>query len=133
MRPETLIGNSPDFFVRHTLKDWAASGFVFDRANIDDYLASFRDPASIHASCEDYRAGWTVDRAADEADLGKRKIGAPLHVLWGRDYAVAKARPVETWQRWADSVVGAEVPGGHFQCEEAPTETIAALTRFFAG
>ena len=130
--PETLIAGDPDFFVRHTLADWAASGFAFDPASLEDYIACFRDPASIHASCEDYRAGWTCDRAADEADLGTRTIDAPLLVLWGRDYAVARARPVETWQRWAASVVGKEVPGGHFQCEEAPAETLEALIGFFA-
>lgn len=129
--PETLLAADPEFFVRYTLKDWAADGFAFDPENVDDYVSCFRDPASIHGTCEDYRAGWTSDREHDEADRGKRKIAAPLLVLWGRDYSVAKAKPVETWQRWATSVTGEEVPGGHFQCEEAPSETLAALLRFF--
>ncbi|KIZ40675.1 MULTISPECIES: alpha/beta hydrolase [Rhodopseudomonas] len=129
--PETLLAGDPDFFVRHTLADWAADGFAFDPANMEDYIACFRDPACIHGTCEDYRAGWTRDREADEADRGKRRITAPLLVVWGRDYSVAKAKPVETWQRWADSVIGQEVPGGHFQCEEAPAETLAALLGFF--
>ena len=45
--------------------------------------AAVRRPSVIHAMCEDYRAGATYDRAADEADRGKRKIGCPVQVLWG--------------------------------------------------
>lgn len=121
--PETLLSGDPEFFIHHTLKSWAAEGFTFDPDALLDYIESFRDPASIHATCEDYRAGWTRDRENDEADRGKRRITAPLLVIWGRDYSVAKARPVETWRAWADDVTGVEVSGGHFQCEEAPAET----------
>src|SRR3712207_8360542 len=51
------------------------------------YRASCNDPTRIHAFCEDYRAGATVDVAADEADLaaGKR-IACPVHVIWGEFY-----------------------------------------------
>ncbi|NUR95418.1 MAG: alpha/beta hydrolase, partial [Kribbellaceae bacterium] len=36
--------------------------------NHADFLAAIRDPATVHAMLEDYRAGLTVDRANDEAD-----------------------------------------------------------------
>jgi haloacetate dehalogenase len=129
--PERLIGGDPEFFLRAMVKSWAADGFVFDAECLADYIACFSDPASIHASCEDYRAGWTIDRALDEADRGKRTIAAPLLVLWGRDYSVAGADPLAKWRAWADSVEGHAVAGGHFLAEESPEETVAALLRFF--
>lgn len=131
--PETLIGGDPGFFVRWTLGSWQGEGFAFDPASMADYVESFADPASIHATCEDYRAGWHVDRLHDEADRGSRRIAAPLLVLWGEDYPVAKADPIGTWRRWADDVRGHGVPGGHFLAEEAPEQVAAALLEFFAG
>jgi haloacetate dehalogenase len=128
--PETLLGANPEFYVRHLLADWAAAGFAFDPANMADYIECCSDPARIHGACEDYRAGWTRDREMDEADRGKRKIRVPLLVLWGKEYSVARAQPLATWREWADEVSGQELPGGHFQCEEAPAETIRALLDF---
>jgi haloacetate dehalogenase len=128
--PETLIGADPDFFARHLLQQWAAPGFSFDPTSLTDYIESFRNPASIHATCEDYRAGWTRDREADAADRGNQKIQAPLLTLWGRDYGVAKSHPLETWREWATDVTGQELPCGHFLCEEAPDQTTRACLEF---
>ena len=130
--PERLIGGDPDFYLRWTLKAWASNGFVFDPECLDDYLRCGATPEAIHAACEDYRAGWGCDREFDEADRGTR-IRAPLLVLWGRDYSVAKADPLKVWSDWAEDVRGGEIPGGHFQADEAPVETARALLDFFAG
>lgn len=131
--PERLIGGGPEFFLRLTMEGWAEPGFRFDPASMDDYVACFSDPASIHASCEDYRAGWGIDRACDEADRGKKKIAAPLLVVWSEGFSVARAEPLKTWSHWADSVEGHAVPGGHFVCEEQPQQVLQSLQRFFAG
>jgi haloacetate dehalogenase len=94
--PETLIGADPAFFIRHTLQSWAAQGFQFDPTSLEDYVTCFSDAASIHGSCEDYRAGWTRDRALDEADRqAGRRVTAPVLLLWGEQYSVAKAGPLE--------------------------------------
>lgn len=130
--PETLIRADPDFFVRWTLKKWAGRDFSFDAQSLEDYLTCFKHPAAIHGSCEDYRAGWGADRAADEADRGERRITVPLLVLWGEQYGLAKARPLETWRDWADDVRGHAVSGGHFIAEEAPDAIITAFREFFA-
>ena len=129
--PETLIGGDPAFFLRYTLESWAGSGFAFDAANMADYVACFCDPAAIHASCEDYRAGWSVDRAHDEADRGKKLIKAPLLVVWSEEFSVAKAQPLKRWGEWAERVEGHSVPGGHFVCEEQPEKVRDSLLRFF--
>lgn len=130
--PERLIGGDPEFFLRTTLESWAAPGFIFETANMADYVACFSDPASIHASCEDYRAGWDIDRAHDESDRGRRKIGVPLLVVWSEGFSVASAKPLKTWSAWAESVEGCAVPGGHFVCEEQPQLVGALLQGFFA-
>jgi haloacetate dehalogenase len=129
--PERLISAAPEFFVSWTLKNWAASGFEFDAESMQDYIACFSDPASIHATCEDYRAGWTCDREYDAADQGRR-IAASILVLWGEQYGVAKAGPLKIWANWAEDVRGHSLRCGHFLCEEAPAETAAALFQFFS-
>jgi haloacetate dehalogenase len=130
--PETLIGADPDFFLRTIVRSWAGAGFQFDAANMADYVACFSDPASIHATCEDYRAGWGVDREHDEADRGVRRIAAPLLAVWSEGFSVARGEPLRTWSAWADSVEGHAVPGGHFVCEERPDDVLASLQRFLA-
>jgi haloacetate dehalogenase len=131
--PETLIAGNPEFFLRWTLAAWAAEDFRFDPECVADYLACFADPACIHASCEDYRAGWTIDRAIDEADRGKNRIQAPLLTLWGREGKLAAAGQIETWETWAVNVQGHAVPGGHFVPEEAPAPAAEALIKFLLG
>ena len=44
-------------------------------------MRCFCDPATIHATCEDYRAGASIDLVHDEADLGN-KVNGPLLALW---------------------------------------------------
>ena len=128
--PETLIASNAEFYLRWTLSGWAAPGFAFDPESLTDYIACFSDPASIHASCEDYRAGWTIDRELDEADFGKNLIKAPLLALWGEQGSIAARNPIETWKNWALDVRGHKVPGGHFVPEEAPAEAAEALLKF---
>jgi haloacetate dehalogenase len=129
--PEKLIAGDPEFFLRTTMQGWAGDGFTFDAANMEDYAACFCDPATIHASCEDYRAGWGIDRALDEADRGLRKITAPLLAVWSEGFSVARSEPLKTWSAWAENVSGHAVPGGHFVCEEQPERVGALLQDFF--
>jgi len=47
-----------------------------------EYLRTAGQPENIHAMCEDYRAGASIDLKHDAADLN-RKIESPLLTLWG--------------------------------------------------
>ncbi|MEZ5098822.1 MAG: alpha/beta hydrolase [Thermoleophilia bacterium] len=128
--PERLIGNDPEFFLRWHLRSWSAGrDDFFDPEAVAAYVEAFRDPATIHATCEDYRAGASIDLAHDEADLDRR-IACPLLVLWG-----ARGKPQDLaaiWRDKATQVEGQALDCGHFLAEERPDEVVAALRRFLA-
>ncbi|WAJ27736.1 alpha/beta fold hydrolase [Antarcticirhabdus aurantiaca] len=133
--PETLIAADPVYYLEHTLRSWTKRKDLsaFSNDALDDYRAAFRQKGHIHAACEDYRAGATIDREIDEEDrAAHRRIQAPTFVIWGADYGVAKGGdPLAIWRRWCDSVEGAAVDAGHFLVEEAPEETLKHLLGFF--
>lgn len=131
--PETLIGADPEFWLRSKLKHWGRTPTAFRDEVVAEYLRCFRDPATIAASCADYRAAATIDLEHDEADRrAGRKVQCPLLVLWGAEGFVGRKYDViNVWREYALDVQGHSVPGGHFLPEEAPAETLAALLAFF--
>jgi len=131
--PEHLIGGDPEFYLRQKLGRWGADPAAFTPEAVAEYVRCFSDPATIHASCEDYRAAATIDLEHDEADMGT-KVACPLLVLWGAKGLMEKHFDVlATWRERAADVRGRALPCGHFLPEEAPAKTAAALAEFFAG
>ena len=132
--PERLIGKDPVFYLEHTLKSWCKPRDLspFSAAALGHYRSLLQDPARVHAVCEDYRAGATIDRQLDEADLqAGRKIVCPTLVAWGSDYLGKRANhPLEAWAAWCSTVGGAQINSGHFLAEENPAATLAALLPF---
>jgi haloacetate dehalogenase len=132
--PETLIAGAPVHYLEHTLKSWAKPRDLspFSADALAHYKALLQAPERIHAVCEDYRAGATIDRRLDEADMAAgRKITCPTFVLWATDYLdTGAATPLEIWRPWCTDVTGAAVVSGHFLAEENPTDTLAALLPF---
>lgn len=60
--PERLIGADPDsFLLRNRPEIWAPEA-------LEEYRRCFRDPKTVHAICEDYRAAATLDYERDETD-----------------------------------------------------------------
>jgi haloacetate dehalogenase len=102
---------------------------------VADYVRCARDPAAIEAMCEDYRAGATCDRRADDEDRAAgRRITCPTQVLWaGRGALQAWYDTLAIWREWADDVTGRALDCGHFMVEEQPRETLAAIRDFHAG
>jgi haloacetate dehalogenase len=127
--PETLIGGNPVFYLRRMAT--RKGNLIFTEEAFAEYLRCFRDPACIHATCEDYRAGASIDLEHHAAD-GGRKITCPVLVLWGEKGLVGyKQDPIAIWSEYASDVRGHSVPNGHFLPEESPRETLAALLEFF--
>lgn len=132
--PERLIGADPAYYLRETLRRWAGRSDAFTPEAMVEYERCFADPACIHATCEDYRAGATLDYQTDKADYGRRRIACPVLALWGeRGFGMGtddSADPLADWREWAGDVRGQPIRGGHFLPEEAPAETLAALESF---
>ena len=78
-----------------------------------EYLRTFADPATIHAMCEDYRAGASIVLKHDEADL-HRKIACPLLVLWGARAPMGRIYDIlSIWKERAERASGRSLPAGH--------------------
>jgi haloacetate dehalogenase len=125
--PETLIGASAAFYLRGRCAE--RDGVTPDACA--EYLRCYTDPAAIHANCEDYRAGATID-LDHAAEDGGRMVTCPLLVLWGERGTVGRLYDVmEVWRQHASDVRGRPLPGRHFLAEELPDETFAELDEFF--
>ena len=128
--PERLIGADPDFYLERMLRGLSPGDVAFTGEALAEYRRCFRDPATIHATCEDYRAGAGIDLVHDAADADK-KVACPMLVLWGAGSVVGKLYdPLAIWRAKARHVSGSALPGGHFLPEEAPAETLSALDAF---
>lgn len=116
--PETLLNNSIDFYMRGSGEAHA------------EYVRCFKNPATVHAMCEDYRASASIDLEHDEADLN-RKIECPFLTLWGERGVMGRQYDVlAAWRERAVHVSGKGLPGGHSLQEEKPEETLAELQAF---
>lgn len=130
--PERLIGHDPRYWLHHKLSHWSkdkTAGF-YDPEAIAEYERCF-DEATIHASCEDYRAAASIDLEHDRTDDGRR-IACPLLALWGEFGLMHRHFDVlATWREKAGQVEGRALPCGHFLPEEKPEATADALEAFF--
>jgi haloacetate dehalogenase len=133
--PEEMIGRDPVGWLNHKLALWGGSGdlSVFAAEALAEYRAFFSEPARIHATCEDYRAGATYDLAADEADRAAgRRITCPTAVYWGdKGIPGETGGPLPIWREWCDNVTGGSIACGHFLPEEAPEDTASKILDFF--
>jgi haloacetate dehalogenase len=130
--PETLIGSNAEFYLRSRfLRPTGGTGAVTDEA-FGEYLRCFKDPATIHATCEDYRAGATIDLEHSSAD-GAKRVECPLLVLWGERGTVGRLYDVMAiWRAHAINVVGKALPAGHFLPEDVPQQTVDELLAFLS-
>ena len=131
--PETLIANNVEFYLKYMMfRDMSRTkepNWMGEDA-FAEYLRCLRDPTTIHANCEDYRAGASIDMKHDEEDL-KRKILCPVLALWGEHGAVHRLfDTLAVWRERAANVSGKPLPGRHFLPEEIPDETLGALRTF---
>jgi haloacetate dehalogenase len=134
--PETLISAAPDAIVDNALGGWGSEASTFPAHVREQYVNALRSPEAVHAICEEYRAAATLDRAHDEADRrAARVIECPVLALWSR------GGPLDVWyhdvggplgilKRWAPSVRGRSMRGGHFFPEQNAGETATALRDF---
>jgi haloacetate dehalogenase len=133
--PERMMGADPDWFIQKKLAKTPQGLSFFGQEALAEYMRCFRNPDTIHAICEDYRATFGVDLAMDESDFkAGRRIACPLLLLWGATGGVGRNHDSMTiWPRYATDIRGGKaLPCGHYLSEEAPEETYAELRAFFA-
>jgi haloacetate dehalogenase len=103
--------------------------------NWADFDAAIHDADTVHAMCEDYRAGLGVDRAADDADRAAgRTIACPVLALWaaGDDLPGLYGDVLDVWRPWARDLHGHALACGHHIAEELPAELADELRAFLA-
>ena len=129
--PETLISANPDWYWRWHTDRVPRKFFAADA--VDDYLTCFRNPETVRAICEDYRAAATIDCTIDAQDReAGRRITCPLLALWGKQGRLEGwYDTLAVWRDWADDVRGGPLDCGHYLAEEVPRETAEALISFF--
>lgn len=136
--PERMIEGDSGFYLHWTLRSWTRDGTLnaFDPDALGEYRMAFSEPERIRAACEDYRAGWFIDRKRDEEDKAAgRKIAAPLHYVWSNRGFPARAAQdsLKFWRDWAETVSGQSIESGHFAQEENPRAVVDAYLPFFMG
>ena len=131
--PETLIGAAPEAFLHHHMMRFAGlAPFMPDAW--PEYVRTFSEPATIHATCEDYRASASVDLEHDAVDIAAgRRVRCPLLALWGGHGIVERCfDALAEWRRVATGVQGKALPCGHYIPEEAPDRLFDELMVFFS-
>lgn len=133
--PERMIAHDPDDWLRTCLERWSAPGERFDPEAVEQYLRWFRSPGAIAASCEDYRAGATIDLDHDRAsrDAGERVTAALLALYGARGFVGGHYDVGAVWRSYAGDVTVHGADSGHFVPEEAPDETVEQLLAHLAG
>jgi haloacetate dehalogenase len=127
--PERMLQGQGPFYIFKRLGRGKAGLKFFAREAMDEYVRAFKDPRTVHATCEDYRAAATIDLIHDQRD--KKKIRMPVLALWGRQGVIeALFDCLADWREVASDVRGRALPCGHFIAEEKPKELVAELRRF---
>lgn len=130
--PEHMIEADPQAYWRKKCGSGSAAMTPFTPDALAEYLACFSDPATIHASCEDYRAAASIDIAHDDAD-GDMRLPMPLLALWGETGVIERCfDALALWRLRAKEVSGNSLPCGHYMAEERPAEIATQLKAFFA-
>jgi haloacetate dehalogenase len=128
--PEQMIGASVELFLRKMLGLSGTPG-AHEPEAYAEYLRCFGNPETIRATCDEYRAGATIDLEQDRADRG-RKVAMPLLILWGERSGQGSGYDMlAVWREHAENVSGQPIKSGHFLPEEMPDDTYRALRDFF--
>jgi haloacetate dehalogenase len=131
--PETLINAEPDFYLSKLMGLRHAGLTPFSPDAMAAYGAAMREPARVHAMCEDYRAAATIDLEHDRADRDAgRRLEMPVRVLWGEHGVVARCfEPLALWEAVGHSVSGKALDCGHYIPEESPHPLLEEMLAFF--
>ena len=130
--PERVIGADPEFYAGRGFNRVKDADTVFTPEALNDYLRCFNNPGTIHAVCEDYRAGASIDLVHDDADF-EQKVNCPMLAMWSSTGYVGRTQDVlKVWLDNATDVRGKSLTCGHYIAEEMPDEAYAAIKEFLS-
>jgi haloacetate dehalogenase len=131
--PESVINKAPEeWFFAHTSREEKDKNF-FDHIALNDYLDCVKNPETIKAICEDYRAAATIDLIDDKKSRDNDiKIKAPTLVLWGNKGKIELwYEPLSIWKNYCSSDLrGNAINSGHYLAEENPDQIIKNIKLF---
>ena len=133
--PEKLLEGKERYYIDKKLTKMGIGKGGFTPETLAEY-ARCCTPENLHAVCEDYRAGATVDFEMDKADFeAGRRIGCPTLVIWGEQSHTEKMfDPREAWPPYAANIVRfCPLRCGHYPAEQVPDELCNELLNFFGG
>jgi len=128
--PERMLAGQVPWYILRRLGRGPSGVKHFEKRAIAEYVRAFKDPRTIHATCEDYRAAATIDLVHDRKDF-RKKLQMPVLALWGKHGVIeALFNCLADWREVAADVRGRALQCGHFIPEEKPKELLAELRRF---
>ena len=131
--PESVINKAPEeWFFAHTSREEKNKDF-FSPLALTDYLECIKNPETISAICEDYRAAATIDLVDDKLSRKNNiKLQMPIQVLWGSKGKIEEwYKPLSIWQNYcSQEVKGNAINSGHYLAEENPKEILKNINNF---
>ena len=131
--PESVINKAPEeWFFAHTSREKKDKNF-FHPIALSDYLECIKNPETINAICEDYRAAATIDMIDDKKSRDDNiKINVPLLILWGNKGKLEQwYQTLSIWKKYCSKEVkGNAINSGHYLAEENPDEVIESIKNF---
>lgn len=105
--------------------------------NFDYVAAALRNPRTVRAMLEDYRAGLSIDVDHDREDRAAgRKIVCRTLVAWSThdDLEELHGNPANIWQPWVDGpLTTARIDSGHHMAEDNPEQLAKVLIELALG
>ena len=128
--PEQIIGKDPEAFWKLKCFNQTSGDNPFTKEALAEYLEAFKNPETIHSSCEDYRAAASIDIEHDNED--QKKLKMPILALWAKRGVIEKCfDALKLWQQRADKVEGESINATHYMAEEIPEEIAKRMSEFF--
>lgn len=126
--PERAILADPDAWYRGDPARMGADNYA-------EFRQATRDPDTVRAMLEDYRAGLGIDRQHEEDDRrAGRTVACPTLFLWSSrdDMEDLYGDPLAVWQPWVKDLQGVSIDSGHHVAEENPSALRTALINFLS-
>lgn len=132
--PERLIDGREDYYILQKLTKMGIGKGGFSAETLAEYERCCT-PENIHAVCEDYRAGVSIDMDMDTADFeAGRMVTCPAAIYWGAKSHTEKFfSPHDAWPQYCKDIQRMKkLDCGHYPAEQLPDEVFAELNSFFA-